>query len=85
MAEKTTIIIVHETLLQSWGRDLGTFALFMSLIGLGWLIDSSAMQWVGAVIAFITVIQRASGKVQKLSVADAREKLDALERETDGG
>lgn len=85
MAEKTTVIIIHETILQSWGRDLGAFALFLSLIGLGWLIDSSAMQWVGAIIAFIALFQRASGKVQKLSIADAREKLDALEREAAGG
>ena len=87
MAEKTKtqIIVIHETVLQSWARDIGTFAMFFALIGIGWLINSSAMQWAGAIIAFIAIVQRASGKVERLTIAGAREKLDELEHEAANG
>jgi hypothetical protein len=78
------VIMVHETTLQGWARDAGTLALFASLIGIGILADSSAMQWAGAIMAFITTCVRESGKVERLSIAEARAKLDALEGKSDG-
>ncbi len=80
MDEKAEVIIIHETVLEA--RAAGTVAVFVTLIGIGRLIDSSAMQWMGAIIAFITIWQRALGKVQRLTIAAAREKLDEMERET---
>lgn len=74
-----TIVIVHETVLQSWARDAGTFALFAAMIGIGIAANSEAMQWIGAIMAFITVMIRSSGKVERLSIAEARAKLDEIE------
>lgn len=87
MAEKTKIevIVICESVLQSWARDIVTVALFLALIGIGWLIGSAAMQWVGAIVAFITVWQRATARVRRLSIAAARDKLDELEREAAHG
>lgn len=79
-----TVIMVHETVLQSWARDAGTLALFAALIGIGILADSSAMQWAGAIMAFITTCVRASGRVEQLSIAEARARLNALEGKSDG-
>ncbi|CAN7320293.1 hypothetical protein LJR009_001632 [Bosea sp. LjRoot9] len=73
------IIMVHETTLQSWARDAGTFVLFVALIGIGIVANSSAMQWIGAIMAFITTMVRSSGKVERLTVEQARAKLDAIE------
>lgn len=83
MAEKkerpAAIILVHETAMQSWARDAGTLLLFITLIGIGILADSAAMQWMGAIVAFVITAVRASGKVERLSITEARAKLDAIE------
>ena len=83
MAEKqhspVAIILVHETVRQSWARDAGTFLLFAGLIGIGIAAGSAAMQWIGAIMAFIATFARSAGKVERLSVDEARAKLDAIE------
>ncbi len=83
MAEKkeqpAAVILVHETAMQSWARDAGTFVLFIALIGIGIIANSAALQWVGAIVAFIATISRSSGNVERLSIAEARAKLDAIE------
>lgn len=82
MAEKTKteIIVIHETVLHSWARDAGTFAVFVAFIALGWMVDSAALQWVGAILAFIALFQRASGRVTRLTINEARAKLDEIEK-----
>lgn len=80
----TTVILVHESPLQSWARDASTFALFVSLIGLGILTGSSALQWVGAIIGFITIGIRSSGRTHLMTIAEARQKLDEIEGRADG-
>jgi uncharacterized protein (AIM24 family) len=75
------VVIIHETVLKSWLRDLSTFALFAALIGVGIVLNSGAMQWMGAIIAFITVLSKASGlqKKNRKTVAEARLFLDEVE------
>lgn len=82
MNTKEHLIILHsESVLDSWARDASTFALIAATIGLGWFLDSSAMQWLGAVVAFLTICVRASGdrKAHTLTIPQARVKLDELE------
>lgn len=74
------IIIIRETWWESLLRDAGTFCLFMALIGIGVLLNSSAMQWVGAIVAFITIIISSAKMGSKMTVAEARQKLDEIER-----
>lgn len=74
---KPKIIILHETVWQSWLRDASTFALFLGLIGIGVLLQSVALQWVGAIIAFISIGARPLSK--RLSFDAARKYIDELE------
>lgn len=77
-SRKAEIIILHETALESWARDASTFALFVGLISIGWFLDSSALQWSGAVVAFVTVLSRAK-LAHRISITQARQFLDEIE------
>lgn len=74
------IIIIRETWRESLLSDAGTFCLFVGLIGIGWLLDSSAMQWVGAFVGFVTILTTAKKLGQRMTVAEARRKLDEIEQ-----
>lgn len=78
---KTEIIIIRETAAQSLVKDAGTFVLFASLIGVGVLLDSGAMQWVGAVMGFVTIFTWAirSTSKNRMTIEQARAKLDEIE------
>ena len=80
-SKDTTVIVLHETILQSIVRDVGTLAMFVVLIGIGWLIDSNAMQWFGGLIAFIVTCGEATAIYNKSrhSLASARALLDDIE------
>jgi amino acid permease len=82
MAEKQ-LILIREKVLESWLRDAGTFALFGSLIGIGVLLESVALQWVGAIIGFLTIFVKAATarKSHTMTIAQARKRLDELEAE----
>ncbi len=78
---KPEVIILRESMLASIVKDAGTFALFAALIGLGVLLDSGAMQWVGAIVGFTCILAisiRASVK-NRLTIEQARRKLDEIE------
>lgn len=79
MKTKTEFVVIHETTLQSWGRDASTFVLFAALIGLGVLLDSSAMQWMGAIVGFIAVCARTRPNVHRVDANGARRLLDKIE------
>lgn len=79
------MIIIHrsETIAESWARDASTFVLIAALIGLGVFLESPAMQWMGALIAFfVTAVKSAGlGKKRTFDVAGARAELDRIEAE----
>lgn len=52
---KTEYIIIRETLWKALLTDFWTLLLFISLISIGVYLDSVAMEWVGAIIGFITI------------------------------
>ena len=70
-------ILVRETVAGSIIRDTYTVAGLVFLIGLGWLIGSDAMQWFGGILAFISLIGRAS-HAQKKSTYTRKEAFRAL-------
>lgn len=78
MSERT-VIILREKALDSLVSDFGTFVMFVALIGIGWALDSAAMQWVGAICGFITIVAQSANKDKKMTIADARKKLDEIE------
>ncbi|QIG72972.1 hypothetical protein EVB98_050 [Rhizobium phage RHph_N3_2] len=69
--KETQIIVITESTFQSWARDASTLALFVALIGIGIALESPAMQWSGAIVGFITILAKASGKAKKLTKEQA--------------
>ncbi len=80
MKTEPEILVIHETVAKSRLRDLGTFVWVSAIIGLGVVLDSSAMQWFGAIVAFIILLNRARGAVRRVDVAGARKLLDEIEQ-----
>lgn len=84
MTKQPEIMVLYETTLQSWARDSSSVAGFVALIGIGVWLDSSAMQWVGAILGFITIIGRtiSLGNRNKFTIEQARKRLDEIEAQT---
>lgn len=81
MSKSPEIIILHETTVQAWVGDASSVVMFVALIGIGVWLDSSAMQWVGAILGFITIIGKAVSRQNKckMTIAAARVRLDEIE------
>jgi hypothetical protein len=81
MKEKEYIII-HETILRSWARDVSSVVCFVTLIGIGVFLDSNAMQWCGAILGFLTLATASMKMVgnNSYTIEEARKRLDELER-----
>jgi len=75
------IILIRETSLQSWLHDASTFVLVVALVGIGIYLESTPLQWIGAIMAFITISVRAAGLKEKNSftVDEARVRLEELD------
>lgn len=73
------IIIIRETVAQSWAIDAGTFLLFAALIGLGVLLDSGAMQWAGFIVGMAIAVSWARRKETHCTIEQARVRLDEIE------
>lgn len=80
------IILIRERFWESAASNLGTFLTLSAMIGLGVYLDSEAMQWVGGVLFLISVFSRANSRALsgRMTIAQAREKLDQIEREQKG-
>ena len=84
MENKPKIIIYHQSLYDGVMSDIVTFCTIAGLIGLGWLIGSFVMECLGAFMAMLSVINRASGTKYRhvaYSIEEARRVLDALDEE----
>lgn len=78
-SKKTEFVVVHESIIQSWLRDASTLALIVASIGIGVLLDSAAMQWLGAVLAFLVIVGRGLGSVKRMTKDEAKKYLDSLD------
>jgi hypothetical protein len=83
MDDKKTVIIIRETWPQSWMRDASSVVGFVALIGIGVYLESSAMQWVGAILGFSTLFSGLSDLESKntLTTEEARRRLDEIDTE----
>lgn len=75
------IILLHETALQSWARDASSVASIVVLVGLGVLLDSSAMQWVGAALFFVGFMSRCSKMAKSCERLTPQQAADHLANE----
>lgn len=74
------VIILHESTRSSIIKDVFTFVMIVGVIGVGSLMQSSAMQWAGFVMlafAFLGAIREAKNHVY--SIEEARRRLDEIE------
>ena len=74
-------IVLHETLWQSFARDLISFASVVATVGLGVAIGSVAMQWVGAIVFFLIMIVRGSKHYKPMTLDQAAEYIERLRKE----
>lgn len=81
--KKNKIIIIKESAIESWLRDASTLALFVVLIGIGIFLESSAMQWIGAIIGFFVVISKSAIYMEKRSytIDEAEAEIQRLKAE----
>lgn len=81
---KTTIIVIHETILHAFIIDGITYLLAVALIGTGWFLGSTAMQWVGFLVLAIMALMVVSKDNRGLTIEEARKRLDEIEQEING-
>ena len=74
-SKPATVLYLHETVAQSWLRDIGSFAVAFSLMGVGHLMGSSAMEWFGFVTASITLISWAQSQSCRMTPQQAADRL----------
>lgn len=79
-SKKPQIIIYRETLLKSILSDAISFVMATGLVGMGRYIDSTALQWVGAILFFVLMSHPLIRKKFEVDLAGAREILDKIEK-----
>lgn len=60
--------------------NLSTFAVFVSIIGIGIFLNSSAMQWIGAICCFLIIMAKSERLTKNFTVAEAKAYLEMLEK-----
>lgn len=81
MSDRPQIIIIRETVWGSLIRDAGSFAVLVALTGIGVVLSSAAMQWLGAILGFCCLLARTShaANSNRMTIPEARRRLDELE------
>lgn len=76
------VIFVQESIWESIVKDTYSSIVLLSYVAIGWFLDISVLQWIGALIWMIWVGTKLSGShaKSKCSIAEARRRLDELER-----
>lgn len=72
---REVIILLHETALQSWLRDASSYCLIVAVIGTGWAMGSSAMQWLGFVLLCLMGLHVSSRHRIKMTPQEAMHHL----------
>lgn len=77
------IVVGPENPTKTITRSLGTFLTFAGLIGLGWALGSSAMQWAGMLIGWAFLLAVAVGGLSRktLTPDEAHREIDRIARE----
>ena len=81
MKDEKTVIVLRETLAQSVWSDTVTVSIGFIFMLPGHFLDSSAMQWVGALIFFLSLFARASGKGTRMTPDEAIAHIQAIKAE----
>lgn len=82
MADKPEIIIIRTTRSEMLKRLAFSFSAAIVMIGVGVVLESSAMQWTGAALFFLmcfVMSARLQNDRDRLTIPQARTRLDELE------
>ena len=82
MTEKTQtkVIVIRETVKESIISDTYSYLMAIAMMLPGYLLDIAAMQWLGAILFMITLLAMGANKKVKMSIDEAREYLNEIER-----
>lgn len=79
--DKKFIIIKDDRLWKSISRDTYSIGALLLAVGLGVVLDSTALQWIAGIAWILVIIGKASGEIKKVvTIKEARALLDAWER-----
>ena len=79
-----TITIRLKVPPRTLGQTAKTFAFIFGFIGIGVAVHSPAMQWMGFLVSafgVVSIVIMATKKTVGLSIADARKRLDEIEKD----
>jgi hypothetical protein len=79
VSSKKQIVIIDDRLWMSLGRDAGTLALAALLFGPGLYLDSGWLQLAGFIAWAGWLLSKVSGSDNKMTILEARKKLDEWE------
>lgn len=84
MTDKT-IIMIRERFTESLAKDAASAVMVIGIIGIGWTLGSSAMQWFGFILASVVLVGHGMDamKKRKYTLDEARELIDAMIAERD--
>lgn len=76
---KRIVIVQHERALKVIVADMLRAVLWVPLIGTGVVLDSAAMQWVGAILFMLVMVDATRIATSRLTIPEARKALDRIE------
>jgi len=76
MSEKQ-IIVIRESLAKSLARDLFTVSSLTAMVGIGVVLESAAMQWIGAACWLLMAFARGSGRAKPMTAEQAIEFINS--------
>ena len=81
MSRAAEVIVVHESVLASYLKDIASVGSLTAAVGLGIWLDSAALQWVAGLLWIVMILSASfkSTNDKRMTVADARKRLDEIE------
>ena len=81
MSEKIKIMVIRESVRESWLIDGGTFLMCLAVMVISRFMESPAMGWFGGILLFLGIFVRFSSKQKKFfTISEARVELDRIEK-----
>ena len=80
--EREYILVVDDRLWKSVSRDIVSIVTLFAMVGVGYVLGSVALQWIGGLIWILWIIARVDAQRKKMTISQARKRLDELERQT---
>ena len=81
VTDKPTVIIIRETWKESVLSDTYSYLIAIAMMAPGYFLNVDALQWLGAILFMITLLAQGSNMKYKMSVAEARDRLDEIEKD----